>query len=353
LESLPALICLLTPDRRVAFANRGFRERFGAPQDRHCYECCFGKNEPCEFCETYDVLKTGRPHRWEVVSPDGRGVIDVYDFPFTDADGSPMILEMGIDITERRQAEADARRMRDELARVDRVARMGELTASLAHEINQPLAAILSNAQAARRFLASGPPDLNEIRDILDDIIQDDKRAGSVVHRLRLMLQKGKHEAETFDVNNVVREVVQFLHSEILGRNAALSTDLAPDLPAVHAGRVEVQQVMVNLLLNALDALKDVPGESRSILVRTSMEEDAVVVAVRDRGCGIHAQDLGGVFEPFFTTKPAGLGMGLAICRRIVQAYGGRIWAARNEDTGATVSFSLPCAQARQEPNDG
>lgn len=352
LETLPVYVALLSPDYRVPFANRFFRERFGESHGRCCFEFLFERTEPCENCETYKVLKTGSPHHWEWTGPDGRDY-DISDFPFVDTDGSTLILEMGIDITERRKAEADARRMRDELGRVDRMARMGELTASLAHEINQPLAAILSNAQAARRFLAAGPPDLNEIRAILDDIIQDDKRAGSVIHRLRLMLQTGKQEAETFDVNEAVRDVALLLHSEVVGRNAALSTDLASGLPAVHAGRVETQQVLVNLLLNALDALNDVPGDRRRILVRTSVEEDAVVVAVRDGGCGIQSPDLSSVFESFFTTKPAGLGMGLAISRRMVQAYGGHIWAANNEDAGATVSFSLPCAQTRREPSDG
>jgi C4-dicarboxylate-specific signal transduction histidine kinase len=201
-------------------------------------------------------------------------------------------------------------------------------------------------------LLASNTPDLDMFREILDDIIRDDKRAGSVIHRLRLMLQKEKQEPERFNVNDAVREVVQLLRSEVIGRNVALSMDLAPRLPAVQAGRIEVQQALVNLLLNAFDAVEDLPRDRREILIRTSPDEDAVVVAIRDRGCGIQSPDINSIFESFFTTKPAGLGMGLAICRRMVQAHGGRIWAANNEGAGATVSFSLPSTQASWEPGD-
>ncbi len=255
------------------------------------------------------------------------------------------------DVTEQKRAEEEVRHLREELAHVDRVARLGELAASLAHELNQPLAAILSNAQAARRFLATTPPDLDLFREILDDMIRDDKRAGNVIQRLRLLLQKGRPEPETIALNDAIREVVQLLHSELLGRNVALRMDLAPQLPAVQAGRVEVQQVLVNLLLNALDALKDVPPDRHEIRIRTGQNENAVVVAIRDRGCGIPSPEINRIFEPFFTTKSIGLGMGLAICRRIIQAHGGRIWAANNDDAGATVSFSLPFTQAGGDPS--
>jgi C4-dicarboxylate-specific signal transduction histidine kinase len=167
------------------------------------------------------------------------------------------------------------------------------------------------------------------------------------------MLQKGKQEPETFQINDAIREVVQLLHSEAVGRNAALAVDLPAGLPAVWAGRVEFQQVMVNLLLNALDAVRGVPLDRREILVQTRPGPDAVVVAVRDRGCGLPTPDVNSIFEPYFTTKTTGLGMGLAICRRLIQAHGGRIWAANNEDAGATVSFSLPSLQASTEPSDG
>jgi C4-dicarboxylate-specific signal transduction histidine kinase len=341
LETLPVYVVLLTPDYHVSFANRYFRDRFGKSQGRCCFDYLFQRSEPCEECESPNVLRTGAPRRWESVLPDGH-VYDIYGFPFTDTDGSSLVLEMGIDITDRRCAEEETRRMREELAHVERAARMGELTASLAHEISQPLTAILSNAQAARRFVASPTPDMDLLREILDDIIRDDKRAGNVMHGLRVMLQKGKPELQALCVNDVVREVAQLLHSEFTGRNASLSLDLALPLPDVKVGRVDVHQVLVNLLVNALDSVKSQPPHRREIVIRTSLDGQAVVVAVRDRGCGIRSPDVNSIFEPFFTTKSTGLGMGLAICRRIIQSHRGRIWATNNEDEGATVSFSLP-----------
>ncbi|MHB0955322.1 MAG: PAS domain-containing protein [Pirellulaceae bacterium] len=344
LETLPVYIVLLRSDHHVSFANRYFREQFGEAYGQHGYDDLFQCPSPREQVEIQWALPSNALGRREWTLPDGR-VYDIYSFPFTDTDGSTLILEMGINITDRRRAEEEMLHMKDELAHVDRTARMGELAASLAHELNQPLTAILCNAQAARRFVAMPVPDMAMLREILDDIIRDDKRAGSVIQRLRAMLHKGKPELETFHINDVVGEVVQLLHSEIAERNVSLLTDFAPRLSTVEAGRVEIQQVLVNLLLNALDALEHQPPEDRKIVIRTSSDEQAVVVAVQDRGDGIRSPDVNSIFEPFFTTKSSGLGMGLAISRRIIQAHGGRIWAANCEDAGATISFSLPCTQ--------
>lgn len=271
-----------------------------------------------------------------------------------DAAGNPQWMFGTVhDITDRRRAEEETSRMRDELAHVERAARMGELAASLAHEINQPLAAILSNAQAARRQIASAAPDIKCVRDILDDIIRDDKRAASVVHGLRVMLQKGQPKREVFDVNDVVREVVQILHSEISGRRASLALDLTDALPTVNGGRVEIQQVLVNLVVNALDAVRNQSPHRREVVIRTHADDLGVAVAVCDRGCGIPSANISSIFQPFFTTKSTGLGMGLAICRRIIESYGGQIRAINNQEGGATVSFSLPTVCNRGEsPHD-
>jgi PAS domain S-box-containing protein len=348
LETLPVYVVLLAGENHLVFANRFFREQIGVLPDRRDYDNLFRRPPLGEPRNSHPADSGAFPRRREPILPDGR-VYDVYSFPFTDTDGARLILEMGIDITDRRRAEAETLHMKAELAHVDRTARMGELAASLAHEINQPLTAILCNAQAARRFVASDRPDLNLLREILDDIIRDDKRAGSVIHRLRAMIQKGRPELETFQINDVIGEVVQLLHSEMLARNVSLTLDLATDLPVVEAGRVEVQQVLVNLLLNALDSLRDQLPRHNAILIRT-IRDDQVVVTIRDRGCGISSPDVNSIFEPFFTTKSAGLGMGLAICRRIVESHGGRIWATNNADTGATVAFSLPVMPAPREP---
>jgi two-component system sensor kinase FixL len=220
---------------------------------------------------------------------------------------------------------------------------MGELTASLAHELNQPLTAILSNAQAAQRILASDPTDLAEIREILGDIVEDDKRAGEVIHRLRGFLKKSNVELAALDIGELVGQVARLVTSDAIIRNVAIRLDLAPGLPPVCGDRVQLQQVILNLLMNGLDAMRE-PGESeRTLVLRTFSEGPAsVVVAVEDSGVGIDEADLEHVFHAFYTTKADGLGMGLAIARSIVEAHGGRLSARNNPGGGATFSFTLP-----------
>jgi C4-dicarboxylate-specific signal transduction histidine kinase len=231
-----------------------------------------------------------------------------------------------IDVTERRRAQEDVERMRKELAHVTRVSTLGELAASMAHELNQPLAAILSNAQAARRFLAAPDVDLKEIRDILDDIIRDDKRAGEVIHRLRALVQKREAvDTERLNLNELVRDAERLLHGELVARNTQLVEELQPDLAEAVGGRVELQQVLLNLLVNALDAMRDVPVSERVITVETTSGDGWVELRVIDAGPGIPESLLPEIFRPFFTTKQHGLGMGLAISRSILEACGGTL----------------------------
>jgi two-component system sensor kinase FixL len=220
---------------------------------------------------------------------------------------------------------------------------MGELTASLAHELNQPLTAILSNAQAAQRILASDPTDLPEIREILRDIVEDDKRAGEVIHRLRGFLKKSSVELAALDIGELVGQVARLVTSDAIIRNVAIRLDLAPGLPPVCGDRVQLQQVILNLLMNGLDAMRE-PGErERTLVLRTFRGgPDSVVVAVEDSGVGIDEADLDHVFHAFYTTKSDGLGMGLAISRSIVEAHGGRLSVRNNPRGGATFSFALP-----------
>jgi two-component system sensor kinase FixL len=224
---------------------------------------------------------------------------------------------------------------------------LGELTSALAHELNQPLAAILSNAQAARRFMDAGNADPVEMREILEDIIRDDKRAGEVIHRLRAMLQKGEMSRERLSVEQVIAEAIALLNGELMVQGVDVQVHAAAQLLAVEAGRVELQQVLVNLLLNAARAMQELPSSERVIKIRIDAGDGDIVVAVEDRGQGIAADDLPRIFEPFFTTVSAGMGMGLAICRRIMQLHGGRIWAENNASGGATFFFSLPVSEQR------
>jgi signal transduction histidine kinase len=244
----------------------------------------------------------------------------------------------------RRRSEMEGQRLRQDLAHVGRVSTMGELTASLAHELNQPLTAILSNAQAALRLLASDKADLADIRDILGDIVEDDKRAAEVIHRLRGFLKKSNLELSPLDIGELVSQVARLVSSDAIIRNVSIRLELTPGLPPVCGDRVQLQQVILNLLMNGLDAMRESSEGERTLVVRTLGADHAasVVVAVEDSGMGIDEADLEHVFHAFYTTKPEGLGMGLAIARSIVEAHGGRLEARNNPGRGATFSFTLP-----------
>lgn len=247
----------------------------------------------------------------------------------------------------RRRSEMEGQRLRQDLAHVGRVSTMGELTASLAHELNQPLTAILSNAQAAQRILASDKADLADIRDILGDIVEDDKRAGEVIHRLRGFLKKSNLELSTLDIGELVSQVARLVSSDAILRNVSIRLELAPGLPPVCGDRVQLQQVILNLLMNGLDAMRESSEGERTLVLRTLRADPpaSLVVAVEDSGVGIDEADLDHVFHAFYTTKPEGLGMGLAIARSIVEAHGGRLEARNNPERGATFSFTLPAVK--------
>lgn len=247
------------------------------------------------------------------------------------------------DITERKRAESKLRQQRDELAHLTRISAMGELAASLAHELNQPLTAILSNAQAAQRFLTADTADLKEVREILTDIVDDNNRAGEVIRRMRALVKKEELEYAPFDLEGVIRDVVALVHSDAIIHSTRISVDIGAHLSRVRGSRVQLQQVILNLLLNAFDAMSACPSNARQIVLRVELDLGRVIkVAVRDRGTGLTGDTLEKIFEPFYTTKRDGLGMGLSISRSIIEAHGGRLWAENNPDTGATFYFTLP-----------
>jgi signal transduction histidine kinase len=282
---------------------------------------------------------------YRVLLPDGQirwvatvGRIDV------DAEGKPIRLRgVSRDTTRSRQVELQVQQQRAELAHLSRIAVFGELSGSLAHELNQPLAAILTNARAAQRLLAQGRPDLTEFREILDDIVGDDRRAAEIIQRLRQLFRRGDIQPQPIGVNELVRAVLKIAQRELTGNDVELRTKLADNLPLIGGDPVQLQQVLLNLIANACHAMSDVERPARRLAVRTGRSADAnVCVTVSDCGRGIPRDDLTRIFDPFFTTRPEGMGLGLTVCRTIINAHRGKLWAENNADRGASFHFTLP-----------
>ncbi len=254
---------------------------------------------------------------------------------------SAMLMGATIDVTERKRAEDATARLRAELEHMSRVATLSEMSGTLAHELNQPLGIIMSNAEAAQRMLEGDSPDLSEIGDILSDIVAADERAGQVIQRLRAHLKRGEAERRTMSLNEVVEEVVRFMRPDLIRRGAAAELALDPRAPSVFADRVPLEQVLINIITNACDAMSGNPRGERVVKIETSGVDGTAEVGISDSGCGL-PDPPERVFAPFYTTKAEGLGMGLAISRSIVAALGGRLWAEANAGAGATFHVRLP-----------
>ena len=264
-------------------------------------------------------------------------------------DHARLVAELTKEIMERkraekelRESEASLREAQTELAHVTRVTTMGELAASIAHEVNQPLAGIVTNGNASLRWLAGSAPNLDEAREAIQRIIRDGSRAGQVVARIRALSQKTRSARESVDINEAIDEIVVLIGAELQRNQIVLEMDLAPDLPLVVGDRVQLQQVVMNLILNGVEAMRSVPEHERNLLVRTQGgESDEVRVSLQDSGTGIDPETQEEIFDAFYTTKPGGLGMGLAISRSIVETHGGRLWGMRNHGPGSTFCFTL------------
>jgi C4-dicarboxylate-specific signal transduction histidine kinase len=298
-----------------------------------------------------EMMITGslQPYEREYFRKDGSRVpilIGAASFEQGGDQGAAFVL----DLTERKQAEAEARdseqryrEMQMEVAHANRVATMGQLTASIAHEVNQPIAGALTNAHAALRWLNHQPPDLEEVRQALDRIVQDAARAGKVIDRIHEIIKKSPARKDYLDVNDAIREVIELTSGEAVKNGASVRTGLAEGLPMIEGDRVQLQQVVLNLIVNAIQAMCAVAEGSRELFITTVHDEPSgVLVTVKDCGPGLPPASLERLFTPFYTTKPSGLGMGLSICRSIIEAHGGRLWASANRPRGAIFQFTLP-----------
>jgi C4-dicarboxylate-specific signal transduction histidine kinase len=240
------------------------------------------------------------------------------------------------------RAETELRKLQAGIAHVSRVTILGELTASLAHEVNQPLAGVVSSADACLHWLAAQPPNVDKARRATERVIRDAKRASDVVGRVRNLAKKAPLQRTWVNLNETVEETISLATRELSQNSVFLETQLAKNLPRVWADRIQLQQVILNLIINACEALTMVEDEPRKLFVTTASEMERVVLTVRDSGFGIDPQEIEAVFEAFHTTKPGGMGMGLAVSRSIIEGHGGRLWAELNEPRGATFKFTIP-----------
>jgi PAS domain S-box-containing protein len=350
-ESAPVMVWMSGPDKLCTYFNKHWLDFAGQPLERQIgngwsegihaddFERCldtYGRafDARQEFRMEYRLRRFDGEYRW---------LLDT-GVPRFESDGTfEGYIGSCIDITDQKQVEEESRSLREQLIRVGRVTSMGELAASIAHEVNQPLCAIVSNANALQRMLASGHMDLGELREALGDISDDGQRASAVIARIRGFFQKTAAQRAPVDVNDLIREVAGLLRSEMARRGVTVKLELARAVPAVLGDRVQLEQVILNLMGNAADAMDHVTRDLHELVLSSGVDETGnVAVAVKDAGAGIEANNRERIFEAFFTTKPGGTGMGLSICKTIVQAHGGRIGAGANSDWGTTVEFTLP-----------
>jgi PAS domain S-box-containing protein len=350
-ETQTEMICRYQPDTTLTFVNDAYCRYFERSRDQ-----LVGTRfielipEPARgaFLRFLDSLISSprtQTYEHEVLRPDGSiGWHQWFDHVIVDSNGRIVELQgIGRDITDLKHAELEAEERRKEVTHLTRVAILGELSGALAHELNQPLTAILSNAQAAQRLLTKTPVDLDEVREILSDIGSEDKRAGDVINRLRALMKKGEAKLLPLNLNDLANDVLGLAHSELIERNVAVATRLAPGLPDIRGDRVQLQQVLLNLVMNACEAMADNDGVDSGIEVSTARDGSSRLrLTVADRGPGIPPDLIDRIFEPFITTKSQGLGLGLSICHSIVAAHGGRLWAVNNPDRGASFLVSLP-----------
>ena len=333
----------------ITFWNRGAEERYGWTREEAIGQVSHSINKttfPAPLPEIKaELTRTGR---WEGellhTRRDGSVVVVASRWALQrDEHGNPVaVLETNNDITERKRAEEALQKVQTELTHVTRVMTLGELTASIAHEVNQPLAAIVTNGNACLRWLAGATPNLSEGRQAVERIIKDSYRASEVISRIRTLVKKTPPRNDWVDLNDVIIEVLALAQSEARRNRVSLKRHLKQDLPRVRGDRVQLQQVVLNLIMNGLEAIARNKDGARDLSVSSDTDDkNHVTIAVRDSGEGLDPANLERVFDAFYTTKPEGMGMGLAISRTIIESHGGRLWANANSPKGAVFQFTL------------
>jgi len=348
-EQSPEAILLVDLHDRVIRVNKEFTHIFGYAMDemvnRPSSELIVPAQMQAEALNAREKLARGEDVNVETVRKrkDGSQVnVSEVAFPVV-VDGKSIGYYMIFrDITESKRAHDRLQKAQAELAHLSRITTMGELAASIAHEINQPIGAIVTNGNAAVRWLGQQPPYLEGAGEALDCIVRDANRAAQVIGRIRSLLRKNPTPIVQVDINEIIREVLLLTSYETNRRQIAVMTELDSDLPSIPGDRVQLQQVMLNLIMNSLDAMTAITDRTRQLRIKSSRNPDCVLIQVADTGHGWEPQHSNSIFDPFFTTKKDGIGMGLTISRSIIEAHGGRLWAERGTPHGAILKFSLP-----------
>ena len=354
-DSISHAVIILDGDLKILRHNVAAASLFELPSSeihgQFCHHLMHGKNGPPVDCPVKRSLRMKNHQENELYDAQRKAWYQVSSDPILDGEGRITRVVHGIrDISDRVEAENKARRQWEELAHVTRIGSMGELTASLAHEINQPLTAIQSNTEAAKRFLSASEPDMVEVRQILDDIVLDNGRASNIIQKIRSLLKREPAHFEVLDLNDVIRDVLPLIRADSLLPELAIRTKYSQNPLKVRADRIQIQQVIINLIINGAAAMKNEAPDRRKLVIETEVQEGrSVRVSVADLGIGLEKEVMDHVFEPFFTTKPEGLGMGLAICRTIVKTHGGIMEASNNPEGGAVFSFTLPAYEENEE----
>jgi C4-dicarboxylate-specific signal transduction histidine kinase len=346
LEITPDGVCVVDRDRRIQYANPALQQSLGPIEGRKCFNYLHEQADPCVWCTdpTVPNEKCAQPE-WYCAR--NNRYYTIFNGPFKNPNDGFSKLMVFHDITNLKRAEEEVRQRQAELAHVTRLGTLGEMAAGLAHELNQYYAAITNYVDACAERIRRGPFDSAEVLEDLERAAIAAQRAGEVIDRIRAFARKrGPHRALT-DINALVHESVDWLNSDIRRNGVRLIVDPGGDVPAVMADRVQIQQVITNLIRNALEAMGHDSAAARELIIKTRRSDaDQIELSVRDSGPGLTSEEMGRVFEPFYTTKPDGIGMGLAISQTIVGAHQGRLWAESNLDRGVTFRFTLPIACA-------
>ena len=375
IDTTPAMIHSARPDGYLDFFNKRWLEYLGVSLDELLGWHWTHVIHPDDLAQLVDKwqtsLATGRPFEAEarLRRADGEYRLTLHrKVPLRDETGN-IVKWYGsvIDIEDRKRAEEElkgseerhrviveaardaVRQAQEDLSRVSRVVAMGELAAAIAHEVNQPLGAVVTNASASLRWLAGQPPNLEEAREAIERTVREANRASDVIRRIRALLQKGPPQMERLDVNAVIREVLTLAGNELLRGGVAVRTELASDIPNVLGDRVQLQQVLLNLILNGVDAMSTITDRPRELLLKSSRHPNGVLIQVHDSGEGVDPRQADHIFEPFFTTKAQGIGMGLSVGRSIVEAHGGRLWFTPGSPHGVVFQFIVPKADTSDE----